>query len=415
MKNIKILYSIILAVVLFVIAYFIWNNTIATTKFENKITVPYINTLEEINGGNRIPRSTNEDGSLKFDGIYGWTSGFFGGNLWFLYELTGDEKWKNEAIYWTEALDTIKMFTGSHDIGLMINCSYGNAFRITGNEAYKNVIIQTAESLSSRFNPTVASIKSWNYRKALDDDTEWFFPVGISNMVNLELLFYASKLSGNSKYKEIAVTHALTTMKNHYRSDYSCYHMVDFDVENGKALDKGTTLGLTDESSWARGQAWGLYGFVMCYRETGDIRFLNFSENIAAYIMNSPLIPDDKVPYWDYQVDQDDYNPVWDYQPEKYPETPRDVSAATITASALFELSTLVDDGKSYFSYANKILESVSSPPYCSPEDETNYFYLTHSVGSIPKDNEVSCPASYADYYYFEALLRKQKIEKNRE
>jgi chondroitin AC lyase len=293
----------------------------------------------------------------------------------------------------------------------MMNCSYGNALRLCGNEKYRQVIINTAESLCTRFNPKTGSIKSWNYRKAWDGKTEWYYPVIIDNMMNLELLFLATELSGNNKYKEVAITHALTTMKNHYRDDYSCCHVVDYDAETGAVLDKATCQGFTDESSWARGQAWGLYGFVMCYRETGDQRFLDFAKNIAGYIMNSPLIPADKIPYWDYHVNQPGHTPEWNYQAEKYDIIPRDVSAVTITASALFDLSTMLEDGQKYYAYADAILKSVLSPSYCTRGDDTAYFYLKQSVGSVPHGGEISQPVNYADYYYFEALLRKQNID----
>lgn len=416
MNNIKYMKYFCLAILTVLIAgfgFWTWSGINMRNKPEELIGIPYQNTLDAVRGGNEIPRSLNKDGSLKTVGIYNWTSGFFAGNLWYLYELTLNEEWKKEAVYWTEVLDTIQYWTGNHDVGFMINCSYGNGLRITGNPDYPKVIINAAESLCSRFNPATRSIKSWNYRKAWDGKTEWYYPVIIDNMMNLELLFKATKLSGNPKYKEIAITHALTTMKNHYRDDFSCYHVVDYDSETGEVLDKATCQGFTDESSWARGQAWGLYGFVMCYRETKDKRFLHFAENIASYIISSPFIPKDKVPYWDYHVNQKGYKPEWDYHPEKFKEVPRDVSSATITASALLELSTLAEDGKKYYDYATEILKSVSKVPYCSAGKENSYFYLRNSVGSVPHGGEISQPVNYADYYYFEALLRKQKIDEN--
>ena len=374
--------------------------------------VQYNLALKEVKGTKEVPRSLKPDGSLKTVGVYNWTSGFFGGNLWYLYELTGNKKWKDEAIYWTEAMDTIQYWTGNHDVGFMINCSYGNAYRLTSSIAYKQVLINAAESLSTRFKPQTGCLKSWNYRKAWDGKTEWYFPVIIDNMMNLELLFNASKLSGNPKYRKIAITHALATMKNHYRDDYSCYHVVDYDSTNGAVLDKATCQGYTDESSWARGQAWGLYGYVMSYKETGMEEFLDFAENIASYIMKSELIPADKIPYWDYHVNQDGHVPEWDYKSEQFNEIPRDVSAATIVASALLDLSKMVIDGEKYYDYASSILESVeSNPAYIASEDERNYFILKQSVGSVPHGGEVSKPVNYGDYYYFEALLRKRNID----
>ena len=386
-----------------------------TEKGEIKIIEKqYENVLKEVNGTTNIPRSLHADGSLKAVNIYDWTSGFFAGNLWYIYELTHNEKWIDHAIYWTEILDTIQYWTGNHDIGFMINCSYGNGLRLTGNKDYEQVIVNAAQSLSQRFNSNVGCIKSWDYRKAWDGKTEWYFPVIIDNMMNLELLFKASKLSGNSKFYDIAVTHAKTTAKNHYRDDYSCYHVIDYDSETGAVLDKATCQGFTDESSWARGQAWGLYGFVVCYRETGDRFFLDFAENIASYIMNSPYIPEDKVPYWDYHVNQEGYVPEWDYDPSRCKQIFHDVSSSTITASALLELSTLTENGQKYYDYASEIIESVSKPPYVFTNHETAFFYLKQSVGSVPHGGDVNQPVNYADYYYFESLLRKQKIDGKR-
>ncbi len=231
-----------------------------------------------------LPRTVNQDGELVSTGLEGWTSGFFAGNLWYLFELSGDPYWEKEAKTWTELLEPIQYLESHHDVGFMINCSYGNGYRLTGNKAYKDVLIQAAESLSKRYSPKTRSIESWDYREAWDGITFWNFPVIIDNMMNLELLFEASRLSGNKGFEEIAIQHAETCMKNHYRGDYSSYHVVDYDTLTGEVLDKATCQGLVDESAWARGQAWGLYGFVICYRYTGDERYLEFARNIADYI-----------------------------------------------------------------------------------------------------------------------------------
>ncbi|MGB3152429.1 MAG: glucuronyl hydrolase, partial [Maribacter sp.] len=288
-------------------------------------------TLQTESNPTKIPRTINEDGSLKTVGIYNWTSGFFAGNLWYMYELTKDDKWKNEAIKWTEALDTIQYWSGHHDVGFMMYCSYGNGMKIAGLD-YKDILVQTAESLSKRYSEKTLAIESWDYRKAWDEKTEWFYPVIIDNMMNLELLFEASILSSNKKYRDIAVQHAETTMKNHYRDDYSCYHVVDYDTITGAVLDKATCQGFTDESPWARGQAWGLYGYVLSYRYTKDQKFLDFAENIAGYMLHHKNLPEDLIPYWDYNVADEGFVPEWEYNPADYPEIPRDASAAAITA-----------------------------------------------------------------------------------
>ncbi len=374
------------------------------------ITGKYSSLLAVSNDKSRFPRTISSNGDLVSTDIYDWTSGFFAGNLWYLYELTGDEKWKSQAVAWTEALDTLQYWSGGHDVGFMINCSYGNGLRLSGNENYRKVIVQAAGSLCKRYNPVAKSIKSWDYRKAWNDTTEWFFPVIIDNMMNLELLFKASEISGDSKFKEIAIQHALTTMKNHYRADYSSYHVVDYDTITGKVLDKATCQGFTDESSWSRGQSWGLYGFVVCYRYTKDPKFLTFAENIADYLINHPQMPEDMVPYWDYNVTDRSLTPEWKYDPAAFPVIPRDASAAAIMSSALFELSTYAgpQSGK-YLKAAEKILASLSSPAY-SVSAKNKYFILDHSVGSIPHGVEIDVPLVYADYYFLEALLRQKMI-----
>ncbi len=389
---------------------FLTLKTILTPDEKQFILDRYSNILDVSGDLSKIPRRIDENGELVSTGIYGWTSGFFAGSLWYIYELTGDDRWKEEAIKWTETLDTIQYWSGNHDVGFMINCSYGNGLRLTGNEEYKKVLIRTAESLIKRYNPVVKSLESWDYKEAWDGSTVWHFPVIIDNMMNLELLFEASRLSGDKRYEEIAIRHTMTTMKNHYRDDFSSYHVVDYDTLTGEVLDKATCQGLVDESSWARGQAWGLYGFVTCYRYTLNIQYLKFAENIADYIIGHPNLPEDMVPYWDYNVPDPGLNPEWDYDPAMFDEIPRDASAAAITCSALFELSRYSDmNGEKYYEAAVKILKSLASPGYMAFEGKNKYFILNHSVGSIPHGVEIDVPLVYADYYFLEALLRQSK------
>ena len=372
------------------------------------ITGQYDHILSESNDLTQFPRTIDSNNQLVSTDIYDWTSGFFAGNLWYLFELTGDEKWKNEAVKWTEALDTIQYWSGNHDVGFMMNCSYGNGLRLTGTEEYKKILVQTAESLCKRYNHNTKCIESWDYRKAWNDTTEWFFPVIIDNMMNLELLFEATRLSGNNHYTEIALQHAATTIKNHYRPDYSSYHVVDYDTITGQVLDKATCQGFTDESSWARGQAWGLYGFIVCYRYTKDPEFFTFAENIANYIIHYPGMPEDGVPYWDYNVTDTGLTPEWKYDASRFPVIPRDASAAAITCSALFELGSFsATYGEEYKRTAERLLRSLASPAYFG-SDQNRFFILNHCVGSIPHGAEVDKPLVYADYYFLEALLRQK-------
>ncbi|MBN1926751.1 MAG: BNR-4 repeat-containing protein [Prolixibacteraceae bacterium] len=387
------------------------NENVDTIAF---ITKKFETTLQAGNNPTKIPKTTNKDGSLRTTGIYDWTSGFFAGNLWYIYALTNDGKWKNEAIKWTEALDTIQYWTGNHDVGFMMYCSYGNGLKFAGLNKYKGVLLQTAESLSKRYSEKTKTIKSWDYNKSWDGKTEWFYPVIIDNMMNLELLFEASILSGNPKYRNIAVQHAETTMKNHYRNDYSCYHVVDYDSISGNVLDRATCQGFADESSWARGQAWGLYGYVLCYRYTQDKKFLSFAENIAAYMLKHKNLPEDMIPYWDYNAVDKGFVPEWKYNASDYPVVPRDASAAAVTASALYELSTYSEKKQEYLDAANKMVASLLTPAYLAVHDNNRYFLLDHSVGSIPHGVEIDVPLVYADYYFLEALYRKQKLEQGK-
>ena len=377
------------------------------------ITQRLDNTLKEETNPAKISRTINKDASLRTVGAYNWTSGFFSGNLWYMYELTKDEKWKREAIKRTEVLDTIQYWEGNHDVGFIMNCSYGNGLKFGDQKQYKDILIQTAESLSKRFNDTTKTIKSWDRNKSWDGKTTWLYPVIIDNMMNLELLFEATKLSGNSKYKDIAVIHAETTMKNHYRDDYSCYHVINYDTNTGAVLDRKTAQGFADNSSWARGQAWGLYGYTLCYRYTKDKKFLDFADNIANYIINHPNLPEDMVPYWDYYANDANFHPEWNYNAADFPVIPRDASAAAITASALYELAGYSENKEALLKAADKIRESLLSPAYMVENSKNKYFILDHSVGSIPHGVEIDVPLVYADYYFLETLYRKSKLDKN--
>lgn len=332
----------------------------------------------------RPQSSAGQMGTRRLCSAYDWTSGFFPGSLWYAYELTGNDVLKAQAIQYTTLLNPVRYYKGTHDLGFMINCSYGNAWRLAPNDSIKAVMIETADNLCGRFNDSIAAIRSWDFGA-------WNFPVIIDNMMNLDLLFTASKWTGDNKYKEIAVTHAMTTMKHHFRPDYTCWHVVSYN-NDGTVERKQTHQGKNDDSSWSRGQAWAVYGYTSCYRETNDTTFLNFAVKVADMIMDR-VKTEDAIPYWDYDA------PVAN-------ETPRDASAAAVTASGLIELSTMVPDGRKYLDYAEKILKSLSSEAYLTKPGENQGFILMHSVGSLPNGSEIDTPLNYADYYYLEALKR---------
>lgn len=354
------------------------------------------------------PRTTDNDGKLRTTPLNDWTEGFYPGILWYIYESNRQKSWKQEAIRWTEALEPLKKQKEHHDIGFLIYCSFGNAYRLTQKEEYKHIIIEAANSLCTRFSPKTGCIKSWNYRKSWNGKDEWFYPVIIDNMMNLELLYFAGKLTGDPHYAEIANSHAITTAREQFREDYSNYHVVNYDPETGKALHKQTCQGFSDNSTWARGQAWAIYGYTMAYRETKKPEFLEMARHTAEFWLNHPNLPDDMVPYWDFNAGQEGYVPEWEYDKKDFKEIPRDASAAAITASALFELYQYVDKKtkRKYYQAAVNTLKSLASPNYLAAPGTNGNFLLKHCVGSIPHKNEIDVPLIYADYYFLEALHR---------
>ena len=335
------------------------------------------------------PRTLDADGQLVLVPPSDWTSGFFPGVLWQLYEATADRKWLEAAREATARLEDEKYNGRTHDMGFKIYCSFGQGYRLTRDTAYREVIVQAAQTLSTRFNPVVGCLRSWDH-----NSHRWDFPVIIDNMLNLELLFAATRLTGDSSFYDIAVSHANTTLKNHFRPDGGTYHVIDYNPETGEVEHRNTHQGYSDGSTWARGQAWALYGYAMCYRETGDERYREKALEIASWLKNHPHMPTDGVPYWDFDA-------------PSIPDEPRDASAATVIASALYELSTLVTDGSSLRHDADRIINSLSTS-YTAPKGTNHGFILLHSTGSKPANSEVDVPLIYADYYFLEALRRKK-------
>ncbi|WP_372753498.1 glycoside hydrolase family 88 protein [Mariniflexile sp.] len=341
-----------------------------------------------------FPRTLTESGKLVLVSKRDWTSGFYPGVLWNMYRLTGDKQWKEKAELYTALLTSEQYNSSNHDLGFKMMPSFGLGYEATNNEAYKKVLIQAAKTLITRFNENVGCIRSWDHNR-----DKWEFPVIIDNLMNLELLFWASKETGNPVFYNIAVAHAKTTMRNHFRENYSSFHVVGYNLETGAVISKNTHQGYADSSSWSRGQAWALYGYTMIYRETKDLAFLNQAENIANYIINVAKLPEDLVPFWDFDL------------PDLKSE-PRDASAAAVMASAFFELSKYTSQHKdTYLHLANSMLNSLTSKQYFSELGTNNGFLLKHSTGSKPKNSEIDVPLVYADYYYLEALFRKNQIQ----
>jgi len=317
-----------------------------------------------------------------------WCSGFYPGTLLELYAQTKDPALLTEAKRMLGLLEKEQYNTGTHDLGFMMYCSFGTALKMDPKPEYKEILLKSAKSLSTRFDPKVGCIKSWN-GKPQD------FLVIIDNMMNLELLFWATRMTGDSSFYKIAVTHANTTMKNHFRPDYSSWHVINYNPETGAVQKKQTAQGFADESAWARGQAWGLYGFTVMYRETHDKKYLDQANHIAAFILSNPTMPKDKIPYWDFNAPD-------------IPDALRDASAGAVMSSALFELSHYAapKEAKLYFATAEKMLKSLCGAPYQSLPGTNAGFLLQHSVGHLPQKSEVDVPLTYADYYYVEAMKR---------
>jgi unsaturated chondroitin disaccharide hydrolase len=322
-----------------------------------------------------------------------WCSGFYPGTLLYIYEQTKDMALYNEAMRILEPLKKEQFNKSTHDLGFMMFCSFGTAERLQSKPEYKEILVNSAKSLITRFDPKVGCIKSWDSKKAE-------FLVIIDNMMNLELLFWATKVTGDSSYYKIAVTHANTTIKNHFRPDYSSYHVINYNPETGEVQQKRTAQGAADESAWARGQAWGLYGYTVMYRATKDKKYLEQANHIAQFILNHPNLPADKVPYWDFNA-------------PGIPNALRDASAAAIMASALLELQGYVeaDKAKTYFSAAETMLRSLSAAPYLAAAGTNGGFIIEHCVGHLPAKSEVDVPLTYADYYYVEAMKRYKDLK----
>ena len=323
-----------------------------------------------------------------------WTSGFYPGILWYAYDVTGNKKWKDEAIKRTEVFEDFKNITEHHDIGFMMFPAYGLGYEIGQKKEYKDVLLASAQSLASRFNPKVGTIRSWSNKM----HPRWQQHITIiDNMLNLELLFWAAKNGGDQKYYDIAVKHAETTMKNHFREDLTSWHVIEYDSINGNILNRHTKQGFADDSRWSRGQAWGVYGYTLVYKETKDKKFLHFAQKITDKYLS--LLPEDMVPCWDFDVAND-------------PKEEKDASAAAVVASALLDLSTLVEnkaDQERYYNAAIKMLKSLGSSNYSGVGKADSF--LLHSTGAKSLGHEIDVALIYADYYYIEALARLKKMQ----
>ena len=342
-----------------------------------------------VNQDSILPRSY-ENGQSTISDSRWWTSGFFPGSLWFLYENMKNQEMLEYAKLYTSRVEREKYTTDNHDVGFMLFCSFGNGLRLISEKTYEEVLLTGAYSLATRYNPNIGLIRSWDHNV-----DKWQYPVIIDNIMSLELLLWAYNYSNDSIFKKIVMSHADKTIINHFRPDYSSYHVVSYDSTLATPHIKQTQQGYSDDSMWSRGQAWGLYGYTFLYRELNEERYLHQALNIADFLINHPNMPTDYVPYWDFN------------SPD-IPNTYRDSSAASIMASALIDLSDYVDEARSkkYLTVAEIQVRTLASPDYSAKIGENGCFILKHGTGAFPFDSEVDAPLTYGDYYYLEALTK---------
>ena len=362
------------------------SGTVPVQKVIDLAKQQYYHYISAASGEPRYPRAGKAEGLLVETGPADWTSGFFPGCLWWLYRFTSDPSLKMAAQKWTMGLEAQRSNKGTHDLGFMLYNSFGRGYEITGDTGYKKILLDGAHSLATRYHPEVGALKSW-------DNPDFHFPVIVDNLMNLEFLFWASSVSGDSSFYKIAVSHANTDIQYRFRPDNSSYHVLDFDPANGKLLRRLTHQGYSDSSCWTRGQAWAIYGYTVLYRETKDDRFLKKAIAAADYFLAKTDEIADHIPYWDFQA-------------PAIPDAPKDASAAAIAASGLIALSQYA--GQRYFSKAEEFLVSLCSPAYLVQPGTNACFLLKHSTGHKPHQSEIDVPIIYADYYLLEALWRYQ-------
>lgn len=376
--------------------------TTATDDFSIDSEIAYcrsqaMRTLVSIPSLDKIPNSMDLDSiKWRYTQVGSWTCGFWPGILWYLYEDTKDNMWREAAGKVTDMIAPLAYRKAkSHDSGFIMMCSLGNGYRLTGKPEYKEGLLHAADSLAMLYNPVVGTMLSWPRNVKMFGGHNTI----MDNMINLEMLFWAAKNGGNPYLFDIAVAHADKTMKYHFRPDYTSYHVAVYDTLTGEFIKGVTHQGYSDDSMWARGQAWAIYGYTVVYRETKDVRYLDFVQKVTdVYLKNLP----------------EDYVPYWDFNDPSIPDAPRDASAACVVASALLELSGYLPAEKAleYKQAAVKMLASLSSDKYQCGKSKPAF--LLHSTGHLPAGSEIDASIIYADYYYMEALLRLKRLTENK-
>ncbi len=365
---------------------------------ENSLKVSLLHlekSIEEVRDSTLYPTYGTPELSWKLKGSDDWTSGFYPGCLWYAYEASADTRFEQWAITWTAAIEHEALNRDTHDLGFRFMCSFGNGLRLgigPGVKAYRDVMLTAASTLSKRYNPKIGCLSSNWDRASLQNS----FPVIIDIMMNLDLLFWAAQNGGPHSYTETATRHARNVCRDFIRPDGGTYHIVRYDSVSGKIINRGTLQGAGDETTWSRGQAWGLYGMAVAYRYTKDKEFLEAAEKLADYFLLH--LAADHVANWDFNSELN------------HP----DASATSIAASALLELLGYVENDtlrEHYRTGAEAMLSSLCHSPYFTDGLNTHCL-LTHSVQYFPLNSNVDVPSIFADYYFLEALLRYRALRK---
>jgi unsaturated chondroitin disaccharide hydrolase len=313
----------------------------------------------------------------------GWACGYLPGQLWLGYQLTDDSWYKTKAIHRERTIAHLKTTSGATDIGQRYYYSLARAYDMTGRASYRNKVLAAAKAQAARFSPVVGAVRSRN-----TTDT---YQVIMDDLMNIQVLYWAARHGGSPAWAQVAHTHALTVARDFIRDDGSTYHMVCYDATSGAVVQRTTSQGYSADSTWARGQAWAIYGLSEAYRDTQDPTLLAAARRVSDYYVSH--LPSDTVPYWDFQAPD-------------IPDAPRDSSAAAVAASGLIQLSTLETDtarAQAYRSAAQDTLAALTSASYASTGTA---MILDHGVLNYWTSSTRDCSLSFGDYFYFEALMR---------
>ncbi|HEY9415659.1 MAG TPA: glycoside hydrolase family 88 protein, partial [Pseudonocardia sp.] len=336
------------------------------------------------------PVRTKPGGLWLTAGADDWTAGFYPATLWRTFERTQDPAWRQRAVTWQAGLAR-QTKQDSTDLGFKLFDTFGTGYQLTGDESYKRVVLDGADTVSHRFNPKVGMFRVWDKSA---DQTQ--FRVNIDATMNLELMFWAGQNGGNPQYAEMAKRHAERALTDLVRPDGGTWMVAMYDQKTGALVGHSTKQGYATESTWARGQSWAVYGFTMAYRYTKDPRFLDGARRTADYFMRR--LPPDHVPYWDFDV------------PNKA-TAPRDTSAAAVVASALVELSGFETDPAAKqrdTDNARDLLTALSSPTYAPRAQPKFAAILQHGTQHFPA-GWADTGIAFGDYYFVEALNRYEK------